>query len=89
MEQAVVFIPQKAIVVKLIELFRSSFFSVNYLKTKSKVLKEQFTSELRLKTILCEVKHKLICHRKMNLVQKNHTISILIPSTHIFHLLVL
>lgn len=53
MEQAVVFIPQKAIVVKLIELFRSSFFSVNYLKTKSKVLKEQFTYEPGLKTILC------------------------------------
>lgn len=45
MEHAVVSIPPKAIVVKLIELFQGSFLSVNYLKTKSNVLKERFTSE--------------------------------------------
>lgn len=52
-EHAVVSIPPKAIVVKLIELFQGSFLSVNYLKTKSNILKERFTSEWNLKTILC------------------------------------
>lgn len=33
------FIPQKAIVVKLIELFQSSLFSVNYLKANQKSYK--------------------------------------------------